>query len=251
MAPLSSVMTTLRTVHAPASIQGGKSVKGSLFLSSRKRSDANIVTNTITLGRDVVERAYHQMIHAASAFKAAKPVRDELRDALAMPNTCTPALPAELVTDLAGIAVGRTAHVFNGACPDQVEGELVRDDECPACQILMRLDAIMPDAMRSKVSPEQAPASNAMPDVVSYPKGDLRRMLSVLAAIDAIPHATLVKVVGRTGIDKKTVTNLIAQAGEQAGVKITKTGAVYTLVEWGPIFKGAGAKMALTGALLQ
>ncbi|MCF5511639.1 hypothetical protein GIV66_08815 [Pseudomonas sp. PA-3-11C] len=85
-------------------------------MSSRKRSDADIVTNTITLGRDVVEHAYHQMIHAASAFKAAKLVRDELRGALAMPNTCTPALPAELVTDLAGIAVGRTSHVFNGAC---------------------------------------------------------------------------------------------------------------------------------------
>ncbi|MCF5515922.1 hypothetical protein [Pseudomonas sp. PA-3-6E] len=50
-------------------------------MSSRKRSDADIVTNTITLGRDVVEHAYHQMIHAASAFKAAKLVRDELRGA--------------------------------------------------------------------------------------------------------------------------------------------------------------------------
>lgn len=74
-------------------------------------------------------------------------------------------------------------------------------------------------------------------------------MLSVLAAIDAIPDATLVKVVARTGLDKKTVTNLIAQAGEQAGVKITKAGPVYTLDDWGPIFKRSGAKMVLTGAL--
>lgn len=88
-----------------------------------------------------------------------------------------------------------------------------------------------------------------MTDVVSYPKGDLRRMLSVLAAIDSIPDATLVKVVARTGLDKKTVTNLIAQATDQAGVTITKTGPIYTLGDWGPVFKRTGAKMALTGAL--
>lgn len=33
----------------------------------------------------------------------------------------------------------------------------------------------------------------------SYPKGDLRRMLLVLGAIDATPEATLVKIVAKTG----------------------------------------------------
>jgi hypothetical protein len=98
--------------------------------------------DTIPLARALVERAYQQMIHAASAFKGAKPVRDEVRAVLALPRTSTSVLPAELVNDLEGIAVGRTAHVFNGSCPDQVEGEMVRDDECPSCQILMRLDAL-------------------------------------------------------------------------------------------------------------
>lgn len=87
-----------------------------------------------------------------------------------------------------------------------------------------------------------------MTDVVSYPKGDLRRMLSVLAAIDSMPHASLVKIAAKTGLDKKTVTSLIAQAREQAGVKIIKTGPIYTLENWGPVFKQEGAKMALTGA---
>jgi hypothetical protein len=90
-----------------------------------------------------------------------------------------------------------------------------------------------------------------MTNVVSYPKGDLRRMLSVLAAIDTIPNASLVKIAERTGIDKKTVINLIAQAGEQAGVQVAKTGPVYTLEDWGPIFKRAGAKMVLAGALAE
>lgn len=88
-----------------------------------------------------------------------------------------------------------------------------------------------------------------MTNVVTYPKGDLRRMLSVLAAIDTIPNASLVKIAERTGIDKKTVINLIGQAGDQAGVQVTKTGPVYTLEDWGPIIKRAGAKMVLAGTL--
>lgn len=88
-----------------------------------------------------------------------------------------------------------------------------------------------------------------MNNVPQYPKGDMRRMLNVLAAIDSLPEATLVRIVERTGIDKKTVTNLIDQARTQAGVKIEKTGAVYRLEDWGPVIKKAGAKMSLTGAL--
>lgn len=74
-------------------------------------------------------------------------------------------------------------------------------------------------------------------------------MLSVLAAIDYFEKATLVRIVEKTGIDKKTVTNLIEQAREQAGVKIEKNGAVYSLTDWGPVIKRSGAKMCLTGAL--
>ena len=88
-----------------------------------------------------------------------------------------------------------------------------------------------------------------MTEPVTYPKGDLRRMLAVLGAIEGMQDATLVKIVARTGIDKKTVTNLIAQAGEQAHVVIDKNGPVYAITDWGPVFKKAGAKMALTGAL--
>ena len=88
-----------------------------------------------------------------------------------------------------------------------------------------------------------------MEQTPQYPKGDLRRMLAVLGAIDELEPATLVKLTERTGIDKKTVTNLIEQAREQAGVVITKNGAVYSIEEWGPVIKKAGARMCLTGAL--
>ncbi|MFA5627452.1 MAG: helix-turn-helix domain-containing protein [Thiohalomonadaceae bacterium] len=88
-----------------------------------------------------------------------------------------------------------------------------------------------------------------MTELISYPKGDLRRMLLVLGAIDAIPDATLVKIAARTGLDKKTVSNLIQQAVEQARVVIEKYGPVYAITDWGPVIKKAGTKMALTGAL--
>lgn len=88
-----------------------------------------------------------------------------------------------------------------------------------------------------------------MTEIQQYPKGDLRRMLSVLAAIDSMQPATLVKIAALTGIDKKTVTNLIMQAREQAGVDVGKEGAAYTIESWGPVIKKTGARMCLTGAL--
>jgi len=86
-------------------------------------------------------------------------------------------------------------------------------------------------------------------DVPQYPKGDLRQMLSVLAAMDSIKDATLVKLVARTGVDKKTVATLVQQAIEQVGVRIEKEGLVYRLTDWGPVIKRSGAKMALMGTL--
>lgn len=62
------------------------------------------------------------------------------RDMLSVaPDAPPESVPAELIQDLVGIAVGRIVHIYNGSCPDQIEGENVRDDECPACQILMRV----------------------------------------------------------------------------------------------------------------
>lgn len=81
-----------------------------------------------------------------------------------------------------------------------------------------------------------------------YPKGDLRRMLAVLGAIDS-GDCTLVRIVAATGIDKKTVTELITQAIEQAQVAIRKTDASYSIDAWGPVLKKEGAIRALTGAL--
>ena len=85
-------------------------------------------------------------------------------------------------------------------------------------------------------------------EIPQYPKGDLRRMLVVLAAIDTPQGSSLVRIAQRTGLDKKSITRLIDQAGEQAAVSIAKEGAVYRIVDWGPVIKRNGAKIALSGA---
>lgn len=46
-----------------------------------------------------------------------------------------------------------------------------------------------------------------------YPKGDLRRMLVVLGAIDELDVATLVRIAERIGLDKKTIINLFIVHG--------------------------------------
>ncbi|MEC4720528.1 hypothetical protein RY831_15300 [Noviherbaspirillum sp. CPCC 100848] len=82
-----------------------------------------------------------------------------------------------------------------------------------------------------------------------YKKGDLRRMLSVLGAIAALEKATLIRIADKTGLSNKTVTALIDQAREQAGVTIEKIGPQYRITDWGLVIRPEGADLALTGAL--
>lgn len=52
----------------------------------------------------------------------------------------------EAVAGLFAVATGQIAHVNYGSCPDIVEGALVRDDDCPACQLLLAADAQLREA---------------------------------------------------------------------------------------------------------
>jgi transposase InsO family protein len=49
----------------------------------------------------------------------------------------------DVLRALHGVALGLMPHDFKGLCPDDVEGVDVRDPECPACQILIRVDNLM------------------------------------------------------------------------------------------------------------
>ncbi|WP_065961246.1 hypothetical protein [Curtobacterium sp. UCD-KPL2560] len=39
--------------------------------------------------------------------------------------------------NLIDVATGKTMHLFDGPCPDHVEGWDSRDDECPACRVIV------------------------------------------------------------------------------------------------------------------
>lgn len=75
----------------------------------------------------------------------------------------------------------------------------------------------------------------------------------VLAAIQGLQSArqgaSLVQLVEATGLDKKTVFNLIRVATMQAGVHIKQVKANYRIVDWGPLLLPEGAALALTGNL--
>lgn len=43
----------------------------------------------------------------------------------------------EHIDGLTKIATGELRHVYNGECPDRVEGPNVRDPDCPAYQVLL------------------------------------------------------------------------------------------------------------------
>lgn len=82
-----------------------------------------------------------------------------------------------------------------------------------------------------------------------YPKGDLRRMLLVLAAIEAAPGVTVTKIAVQTALARKTVDDLILQAKEQGAVGIRKDGSGFHLDHWGPVFRAEGARRVLHCAL--
>lgn len=46
----------------------------------------------------------------------------------------------DLLTSLHQVATGRIGHIYNGLCPDSVEGPDVRDIDCPACRVLLQAD---------------------------------------------------------------------------------------------------------------
>lgn len=51
--------------------------------------------------------------------------------------------PQELIQQIHDVATCRIPHVYNGKCPDAVEGPDVRDEECPACKVLIGADRVL------------------------------------------------------------------------------------------------------------
>jgi hypothetical protein len=76
-----------------------------------------------------------------------------------------------------------------------------------------------------------------------YPKGDIRRLFLVLAAIDALEgEATLLRIVEATGINKGQIADMVEKARNQLGVRIDKTGPVYRIRAWGKLINRDGVR---------
>ncbi len=85
---------------------------------------------------------------------------------------------------------------------------------------------------------------------VCYPKGDLRRMLAVLGAIEQLPQPTLTSIAIALGFGAKgghTVARLIEQAREQALVEVTKSHFRFRIDAWGPVLRREGVIIAWNG----
>lgn len=55
-------------------------------------------------------------------------------------DAVTLVLPRATYAGVLQLLTRQLEHVNNGLCPDIIEGGDVRDDECPACQVLLQLD---------------------------------------------------------------------------------------------------------------
>ena len=76
-----------------------------------------------------------------------------------------------------------------------------------------------------------------------FPRGDVRRLFIVLAAIDALgDEATIVQISENTGVNKGQIATVIEQAREQLGMHIDKAGPVYRIRRWGKLVNPDGVR---------
>lgn len=50
----------------------------------------------------------------------------------------------DIAADLVRVATGEVPHLYQGACPDAVEGHDSRDPLCPACRLLIAAELEQP-----------------------------------------------------------------------------------------------------------
>lgn len=52
-------------------------------------------------------------------------------------------IPTDLILRLFDVVTCKIQHLYNGQCPDAVEGPNVRDDDCPACKVMIECGRLM------------------------------------------------------------------------------------------------------------
>lgn len=116
----------------------------SLALGLEPLGDGADGSYPITGRQSTVRQCYMALLKAcgAATSQTASPSSPD--------SQSTPA-QIELLRRARALAAGEVTHLYRGSCPDTVEGPDVRDDECPACQLLNDIDAML-------ANPGSAPA---------------------------------------------------------------------------------------------
>jgi hypothetical protein len=86
---------------------------------------------------------------------------------------------------------------------------------------------------------------------MQFPKGDVRRLLTVAHAIATMERPTLSSLSAATGHHKQSISDDVTKLGVQLGVVIEKDEAVYRLVSWGPVIKGPAVAKFLKATQLE
>ena len=82
-----------------------------------------------------------------------------------------------LIKQLIDVATGATGHLNNGMCPDFITGNNSRDEDCPACQVLIEADRIAQQAAGT----HHANELRRMARKVGHPAGDVPAVMRAAA----------------------------------------------------------------------
>lgn len=98
------------------------------------------------------------------------------------------------------------------------------------------------------------PESKQTPDlpcstssVVQYPKGDVRRPLAVMAALDSMGSASLSDLANFTGYNKGSIPAYVQVLRSQFGVAVNKSGSRYMIESWGTLLNPQGVRQLISG----
>ena len=121
-------------------------------------------------------------------------------------------------TSLFDVATGKIPHLYEGRCPDYVNGPESRDPDCPACQAISAAEAQQAGPVRPKVSfipsVENMPMARSIDDEMM----DLVDRLGALEPVD--PRAWKHLLVYAPKTDPVRLTRVdIEKAFAQAGLK--------------------------------
>ncbi len=85
---------------------------------------------------------------------------------------------------------------------------------------------------------------------ISFPRGDVRRLLRLALAIHELQSPTLNQLAKETGHHKQTILDDVSRLLLQLGIHVEKQDYQYRIESWGPVVKPDGITKLLTGQMI-